>query len=77
MFIIFIILAYLLITAIELPPLLVDKKKREAVFFIIFMTIALTESIVIVTAEDLPSVASIIKKILSPVLNLKIPGANQ
>jgi hypothetical protein len=67
-----IILAYLILMIIELPSLIIDKKKREAVFFIIFMIISLAESIAIATVDELPSVASIIKKILSPLLNLKI-----
>jgi hypothetical protein len=36
------------------------------------MIISLAESIAIATVDELPSVASIIKKILSPLLNLKI-----
>jgi hypothetical protein len=67
-----IVLAYIVLMFIELPPLIIDKKKREALFFIIFMVMALAESIVIATADELPSVASIIKKILSPLLNIKI-----
>jgi hypothetical protein len=76
MTVVLIIIAYIIIIALELPPLLIDKKKREAVFFIIFMIITLAEAIAIVTIEDLPTVASIIRKILSPILNLKILGAN-
>jgi hypothetical protein len=66
-----IVIAYIIIMIAELPPLIIDKKKREALFFVIFMIMALAESIAIATSKDLPSVASIIKKILSPILNLK------
>jgi uncharacterized membrane protein YwzB len=74
--VVLIIIAYIVITAIELPPLLMDKRKREAVFFMIFMLIAFAETIAIMTMEDIPTVASVIRKILSPILNLKIIGAN-
>lgn len=67
-----IILAYLILMIIELPSLIIDKRKREAVFFVIFMIMSLAESITIATVDELPSVASIIKKILSPLLNFKI-----
>lgn len=54
----------------ELPSLIIQKKKREKLWFIIFMSLSLVESIVILVFDELPSIASVIERILTPVIKL-------
>lgn len=69
MAVVLIIAGYLIIISIELLMLLRKNiDKRQVRYYIVFMIISGAISIFIATKEDIPSIASIITKILSPII---------
>jgi hypothetical protein len=69
MAVVLIILAYLVIAIFEIASFRRAKiKRKEIVLYVVFMAISLAISLVITTNEDLPSIASIILKIFSPIV---------
>jgi uncharacterized membrane protein YraQ (UPF0718 family) len=69
MIIALIIAGYLIIGSLEV--LLLKNKNRERrpiKYYVLFMAISAAISLVIATNEDIPSIASIIAKVFSPVM---------
>jgi RsiW-degrading membrane proteinase PrsW (M82 family) len=61
----FVILVYLIITLIELIPLIKTNKKKESVLYSFVMVSSFTISILLVAGVQLPSPADFIEDIIS------------
>jgi hypothetical protein len=69
MIVLLIIAGYLTIEILEVLLLLSKGKRgRPIIYYVTFMTISAAISILIATNEDIPSIASIISKVFSPVI---------
>lgn len=69
MAVLLIITGYLIAILIEIPMIFIkNKDKRLIMYYIIFMIISSAISIFIVTKEGIPTIATIITKILSPII---------
>jgi hypothetical protein len=69
MVVLLIVSAYLIVAAVEILALVSRKKKgKEIAYYSVFMFLSMIISIVIATNEDIPSIASIIRSVLSPII---------
>lgn len=63
-----IILIYLVLGIVDIAPLIRKKEKRKMLIYIIFLVIPLVLSINIIIGVDMPSINSIIGKLLLPIV---------
>lgn len=69
MTVVLIAIAYVIISAVEILVLSNRKKlKREIFYYIIFMFISMVISEIVATKDDIPSIASIIASVFSPII---------
>jgi hypothetical protein len=62
------ILIYLFLTLAEVFPLLRKKQKKQIIVYIMIMLVSLTLTINIAVGTNIPSIASVTRKLLLPIL---------